>query len=144
MRRLLLVLVLLFSAPFAALAEAPVGPDDRQAIERVIRDQLAAFGRNDGKAAFGHASSAIQGMFRTPDNFMRMVREGYPAIYHSRTAQFLLPQPGESGLGEPRIVQPVLVEGTDGQGVVALYYMQRLPDGTWRIDGCSLAEGQSA
>lgn len=37
------------------------------------------------------------------------------------------------------IVQPVRLTDADGRAWLALYPMQREPDGTWRINGCRLA-----
>jgi hypothetical protein len=72
--RLFLVLAL-FAAPDATHAEG-----DGAAFRAVIQAQLDAFQRDDGTAAFAHASPMIKGMFRTPENFMRMV---VPAIRRS-------------------------------------------------------------
>jgi len=40
--------------------------------------------------------------------------------------------------GEP--AQKVHVVGPDGRPVDAYYPMKRLPDGSWRIDGCYLRQ----
>jgi hypothetical protein len=37
-----------------------------------------------------------------------------------------------------RIVQRVELVGPDGARELALYTMEREPDGSWRIDGCQL------
>jgi hypothetical protein len=34
----------------------------------------------------------------------------------------------------------VLLVGPDGKPVMALYAMERQPDGSWRIDGCMLGK----
>ncbi|MEE8434713.1 MAG: DUF4864 domain-containing protein [bacterium] len=103
------------------------------AIRKVIESQLAAFRRDDGRTAFSFAAPEIQSQFRTPENFMRMVRQGYRMLYrplqiHFKTA---LTKQGQ-------IVQPLLAIGEDGRTVMALYIMKREPDGEWRIAGVVL------
>ena len=63
----------------SALAEA-----DWTAIAKIIRDQMAALRRDDGAAAFSHAVPGIRRQFSTAENFMRMVRTGYRAVYRPR------------------------------------------------------------
>jgi len=36
------------------------------------------------------------------------------------------------------LVQPVRMTDADGRAWIALYPMQRQPDGAWRINGCQL------
>lgn len=120
---------------FAARAEVPggVGAADRAAIRHVIEGQLDAFRRDDGAAAFAFASPTIRRMFSTPDHFMDMVRRGYRAVYRPRWLEFRALVEAEG-----KIVQPVLVLGPDHVAVMALYVMERQPDGAWLIDGCYL------
>jgi len=106
---------------------------DRIAIQKVISDQIAAFRRDDGPGAFGFASATIQSIFRTPDIFMDMVRRGYQPVYRPREIKF---QDIVEFQGQP--TQMVVVVGPDGVPVMALYMMQRQPDGTWLINGCTL------
>lgn len=131
MRKLMLVIALLL-APVGAVAQ-PLGPDDKAAIAAVIEQQLKAFQRDDGSDAFSYASPMIQGMFRNPDIFMDMVRNGYPPVYRPRAYEF---QGLDLSSGEP--VQEVYLVGPDGEEVIARYTMQRQPDGSWRINGCVL------
>jgi hypothetical protein len=112
----------------AALAEA-----DRAAIRGIIERQIEAFRRDDGAAAFGFASPAIQRQFGTPENFLSMVRRGYAPVYRPQDVAF-----GPLVTIEGRIVQRVTVVGPDGRPVLALYIMEQQPDGTWRINGCIL------
>jgi hypothetical protein len=118
-----------------ARAESPAGLDaaDLQAIRGIIERQLDAFRRDDGVAAFAFASPGIQALFRDPATFMAMVRGGYRPVYRPREVEFrdLIEQGG-------RLTQRVLLVGPDGEVVVAHYFMQRQPDGSWRIDGCIL------
>jgi hypothetical protein len=126
-----LALFLLLTMP--AFAQAPAGDADGAAIVGVIRKQLDAFQGDRATEAFGYASPNIQHMFGTPDNFMAMVRQGYPPVYRPRSVDFR-----ELVTSEGRIVQKVLFVGPDGVPVIAEYVMERQPDGSWRIDGCRL------
>ena len=106
---------------------------DRSAIRDVIQNQVDAFQRDDGAGAFGLASPTIQGMFGTSEIFMDMVRQGYQPVYRPRVFDFreIVTLHGE-------VTQKVHVVGPDGRPVTAYYPMTRLPDGTWRINGCFL------
>lgn len=106
---------------------------DRSAIRDVIQSQVDAFRRDDGGSAFGYASPSIQGMFGTSEVFMDMVRQGYQPVYRPRVFDF-----GEIVTLHGQVTQKVHVVGPDGRPVTAYYPMVRLPDGTWRIDGCFL------
>ncbi|MFQ5914847.1 MAG: DUF4864 domain-containing protein [Nitrospinota bacterium] len=112
---------------------ADLSEPDRAAIRAVIEDQMAAFQRDDGGAAFSHASPAIQAQFGTPENFMRMVRQGYQPVYRPRQVEFL-----DLVVARGELVQRVFVVGPDGLDVIALYLMQRQLEGQWKINGCVL------
>ena len=125
---------------FVALAVTLIAAADEhvaqdQAIVTIIEDQLAAFQRDDGAAAFAFASPKIQRMFGNPDRFMRMVRNGYQPVYRPREVEFLglIDEAGQ-------LVQRVRLVGPSGEPVIAHYYMTRLADGSWRIDGCILKQ----
>ncbi len=106
---------------------------DLSAIRDVIQGQVEAFRRDDGGSAFGYASPDIQGMFGTPEIFMDMVRQGYRPVYRPRSFDFR-----EIVTLDGQPTQKVHVIGPDGRPVTAYYPMVRLPDGTWRINGCYL------
>ena len=134
----------IFAACLAiVLMASPASAEDarRAGIVAVIGAQLDAFRHDDAEAAFAFASPAIQAMFGTPANFLRMVAESYQPVYRPRAVKFLdlLEQDG-------RLVQRVLFTGPDGRQVMGLYMMVRQPDGTWRIAGCVLVrpDGTSA
>jgi hypothetical protein len=128
-RALLLLSVLLALATPVRAQDAA----DKAAIRDVIERQMEAFRRDDGETAFGFASPAIRGMFGSPELFMEMVRQGYQPVYRPQRVEF-----GKLGEVSGQIAQEVHVIGPDGRPVTALYVMTRLPDGSWRIDGCYL------
>lgn len=119
----------------SAGADGTVAAADRVAITEVIARQIDAFKRDDGVTAFSFASPSIRAKFGTADTFMRMVRSGYPQVYRPSTTTFV----GTDAEGG-RIVQRVLLTGPDGASVLALYFMERQEDGSWRIDGVQLVE----
>jgi Domain of unknown function (DUF4864) len=116
-----------------ALAEGDLSPDDRGAIRTTIESQLTAFQRDDGIAAFAYAAPTIKEKFRTPDDFMAMVRTGYAPVYRPREVQFRDVITLE---GSP--TQKVLIVDQSGVAFLAYYIMQQQPDGRWLIAGCIL------
>ena len=145
MRRILPLLLCLplwlLGASGFAEEDAGLGTEDREAIQQVIRKQLDAFQRDDEAEAFSYAAPAIQAQFKTPAEFMRMVRSGYEAVYRPRSTRFL-----EAFVLNGQVMQPVEVVAPDTSVLVAFYLMERQSDGTWRISGCVLgtSEGQTA
>ena len=109
------------------------------AIREVITKQIDAFQRDDGAAAFAYASPSIQDKFGTVDNFMAMVRNGYPAVYRPVSYEYgsLL-----NYRGSP--IQLVTFVGADGKVIIARYWMEQQSDGQWKIDGVELREGPGA
>ncbi len=135
MRMLLLSLILL---THSAWAQTP-GPSaaDRAAIAAVIQSQIDAFRHDDAPAAFAHAAPSIQSMFENPDRFMAMVRSSYPPVYRPNSVDV-----AELEQMNGQLVQKVELIGPDGRPSLALYTMERQPDGTWKIAGCSLTTSQ--
>lgn len=128
----------LWASLFTAwLAISPAGAEiadaDRDAIEETVRGQMAAFLRDDAGAAYGYASRTVQGLFPSPGLFIEMVRRAYLPVYRPAEARFRPPEETPGG-----IVQPVIVRAPDGRFWLARYAMQRQPDGSFRIDGCTL------
>ena len=117
-----------------ALAAADtLGVGDRQAIRGIIQSQLDAFQRDDGHEAFSYASPGIRQMFQTAEIFMAMVRGGYAAVYRPRAVEFL-----ETLVKDGRTAQMMRFVVPDRVAVIAMYTMERQPDGTWRIGGVVL------
>lgn len=112
--------------------------DDRAAIQTVIAQQLEAFRHDDAGAAFAQASPMIQQMFGTPENFITMVQRGYPPVYRPRQSAF-----GPLVNENDQLIQKVEIVGPDGVNYLALYAMEKQPDGTWKINGCQLNASES-
>ncbi|MBS0538185.1 MAG: DUF4864 domain-containing protein [Proteobacteria bacterium] len=128
----LALIVALLAAP-AMAQQAPVSEQDRAAIRTIIQEQVDAFRRDDGAAAFDKASPMIRDLFGTPETFMGMVRHGYPMVYRPKAFDF-----ADIVMLNGVPTQKVHVVGPDGRRSTAFYPMARLPDGSWRIDGCYL------
>ena len=131
MRRIVLFLLALL--PLAAAAQA-VSPEDAAAVRKVVEAQIDAFRKDDGPRAFSYATAGIRMTFGTPENFMEMVRSQYAVVYRPRSVAFEAPIP----VGDDDLVQPVRLTDGEGRSWIALYPMQRGPDGVWRTNGCQL------
>ena len=115
----------------AVLALGLTGPLFGQGdeIKGVISSQIEAFQSDDFSTAFTFASPSIQLMFRTPDNFGRMVSQGFPMVWRPSDVEYL-------GLREDRgaLVQRLQVTDSDGRLHVLDYFMVETADG-WKING---------
>jgi ketosteroid isomerase-like protein len=131
-----LVLLLLGALAPAAAEDSVLPAAERSAIKSVIEQQIAAFAKDDAAAAFSFASPMIQQQFGSPETFLRMVQDGYRAVYRPRSLRF-----GEVRRTTTGMVQEVDVIGPDGDGRRAFYLMEQQADGSWRINGVTLAPG---
>lgn len=145
--RLVLQWLFLLVVGTGALAQgASAGPakavrtsqSDARAIEKVIRDQIDAFGRNDARRAFAHATPDIRRMFGTPDDFMRMVRDAYAPVYRASSVVFLKIE----NIGGFTLQTVHLVDG-EGRVWLARFAMRRQPDKSWKVGGCELVATRS-
>lgn len=127
--------------PASALAVDPPTEADRAQIRDVVSRQLEALKRDDGETAFSFAAPGIKSLFGTVENFMSMVRNGYQPVHRWQSFAFR-----DIRVVEDWVIQKVHIEAQDGSSVTAVYVMEKQPDGTWRIAGCSLGapEEQSA
>ncbi|GGX59338.1 hypothetical protein GCM10007385_30550 [Tateyamaria omphalii] len=109
-------------------------------IEGVIASQIEAFKADDFTLAFTFAAPSIRGIFRTPENFGRMVTQGYPMVWRPADVTYLDLRE-EAGT----YVQTVRIEDTDGVTHFLAYSMVETGDG-WKISGVQLldAPGVSA
>ncbi len=134
MRAVLILFTLIFSIPVQNLPTgAQISSKDRETFREIIDAQIDAFHRNDAEKAFSYAVPALKEKFGTPERFMKIVRERYPAAFLPREHTF-----GEvtEGLGGP--TQWVRVVGPHGFPWLALYTFQRKAQGEWKISGVTL------
>ena len=115
----------------ATLAATQSAAPDPAAFERIITSQISAFRADEGTRAFAHASPTIRRQFGTADNFMAMVKQGYPQVYRPQSFTFGKITTEMSG----RPTQRVHITDARGQSWTALYAFEQQPDGTWRISG---------
>jgi hypothetical protein len=119
--------------PASARAEPPVSAADTQAVRAVVEAQLAAFAEDDGQRAFSYAAPSIRDMFGSPERFMAMVRGSYPVVYRPSAVVFLHP-----AWVHGQLVQGVHLTDADGALWLAVYQLERQPDKSWRISGCTV------
>jgi hypothetical protein len=131
--------LLLLAAVLIGLASPAAAADDIAAAQNVIRSQEQAFARDDAIAAYSYAAPVIQGMFQQPETFMTMVRQGYAPVYRHRSFEF-----GEARVEGDAIAQRVRIIDANGEGWEALYTLERQPDGSLKITGCSLLKAGQA
>lgn len=120
------------------VAAAEIAAGDSSAIQGIIQSQIDAFRQDDGAAAYGLASPTIQQIFPSVGVFMDMVRGQYQPVYRPRSVTFGPLADSPSG---PQ--QKVFLVGPDGKSWVALYTLEREPDGSWKINGCVLLPDDS-
>ena len=130
---------LLLVAVLIGLASPARAADDIAAAQGVIRSQEQAFSRDDAAAAFSFAAPAIQEIFQLPEIFLGMVRGSYAPVYRHKSFEF-----GEARIADGGIAQRVHIVDDDGVAWEALYTLERQPDGSLKITGCSLLKAGQA
>ena len=103
-------------------------------VKRVIYASGSGIFGDDATKAFSLAAPGIRETFGSAENFMAMVRNSYAVVYRPANVAFELPV-----LLDGQVVQPVRMTDAQGRAWIALYPMQRQPDGSWRTNGCQLA-----
>jgi len=123
-----------FAFSHAVHAQPAPTQADWTEIKRVIAAQREALVSGDGESAFSFAAPSIRSHFGDVSTFMRMVRQSYGALLDARYVEFL-----EGAVIAGDIVQPLRLVLPDGTVMVAIYGVQRQPDGGWRITACAIA-----
>ena len=111
---------------------------DKMAIRTVIASQLKALQKKDGPEALSYTTPARQ-RFGSGEQFLSMVQQGFPQLCTPRETEF-----GDFIFFQGHWAQQVTVTGVDGTALSTLYVMQRVPDGTWRIDRCVFSQPPKA
>jgi hypothetical protein len=114
----------------------PVSATDKAEFQRIITAQITAFRADDGLAAYDFASPVVRKIFTSPEIFMTMVKQGYPQVYRPQSFSFTEALTDHYG----RPAQKMTVVGPDSKSYIAIYSMEKQPDGTWRIAGCTMLE----
>lgn len=127
MRRFLLAAVLSFLAAFTASAQ-------QAEIEGTIGSQIDAFRADDFEQAFTYATPNLQRLFQTPQNFERMVTQGYPMVWRPAEVTYLeLEEQGGA------VFQKVQIVDANGRVHLLLYRMMETDQG-WRIGGVQILD----
>ncbi len=135
-RRLGRVALLALLVPVGGGA-APLAESDARAVRQVIEAQLEAFAADDGARAFSYASASIQAQFGDANNFMAMVRRGYPMVIRPAAVSFFQPQ---RDVGTPETVtQLVQLRDREGRLWNATYLLEQVTGAGWRISACVVA-----
>jgi hypothetical protein len=122
-------------AALAGPAKAQNGGEG--ASQDIISRQLEAFLSGDFARAYTFASPDIKRIFPTLERFMSMVQSGYLPVLRPGNYAF-----GRSEqLPDGRIQWEVLIDGPDGKGYTATYFMEKQEDGSWKVDAVSLRRG---
>lgn len=103
-------------------------------IEGVIGSQIEAFQADDFVGAFEFAHPSIRNIFRTPENFGRMVTQGYPMVWRPAEVTYLELRDVGGDLW-----QKVQIVDSDGAVHLLDYRMSQTPEG-WKINGVQLLE----
>lgn len=106
-------------------------PED---IQAAIDRQLQAFQADDFEGAFTFASPNLQQLFQTPQNFERMVTQGYPMVWKFNAFRFL-----ELREEDGAFWQRVLITDTKGVEHV-LEHRMLLTEKGWRINGVQILD----
>ena len=111
-----------------ALMLAAVSARADERVEATISGQIAAFRAGDFASAFEFASPNIRRIFRSPENFERMVRQGYSVMLNPVDMQFVSAREEGGALW-----QRVLFRDLHGEVYFFDYEMVQGPEG-WRIN----------
>lgn len=114
-----------------AAQAADVSKKDAVNIRAVVQAQLDALAVDDADRAFSFAAPSIRKMMGNAQNFLAMVRTGYPVVHRPASVTFLLPE-----LRGAEMIQAVQMTDAKGVAWLALYNLQRQPNKAWRISGC--------
>ena len=127
---------------FLAAAFLVTGAISAQAQDADIRDtitqQFEAFKVDDFAMAFTFASPSLQTLFQTPQNFGRMVSQGYPMVWRPAVVEYLELRE-EAGT----YWQKVQITDKDGKLHYLEYRMEQTEAG-WRINGVQILDAPGA
>jgi len=135
-----LACLLLLAAAGTAWAQGGDKPTqaDWNAIREVIQAQLDAFLQDQDELAFSYATPGIREQFKTAENFMRMVKTSYQAVYRPVSVAFI-----DTAVEDGVPIQMVQFSDSAGAVWIGLYPMQRQPDKSWKVNGCRLVPGKA-
>lgn len=125
------------AAAFAAITAVGAHAQDAD-IRGTISLQFEAFKADDFAAAFIFASPTLQQFFQNPQNFGRMVTQGYPMVWRPAAVDYLELRE-ENGTYH----QKVQITDAKGRFHILEYRMLQTSEG-WRISGVQILEAGGA
>lgn len=126
--------ILAFAVTLLLVAFSPAAQADGAEIKGVISSQIDAFKADDFERAFTFASPSIQNIFRTPENFGRMVSNGYPMVWRPAEVSYL-----DLRMEGGAVFQDVQIVDSDGRTHILEYRMEQMESG-WKISGVRILE----
>ncbi len=120
-----------------AAQAADVSRKNSADIRAVVQAQLDALAVDDADRAFSFAAPSIRKMMGTAQNFLTMVRTGYPVVHRPASVAFLKPE-----FQGAEVIQAVQMTDAKGVAWLAVYTLQRQPDKSWRISGCAVVPNE--
>ncbi|MGJ8597267.1 DUF4864 domain-containing protein [Sulfitobacter sp.] len=125
------------AAAFVAVTSLGAHAQDAE-IRGTITQQFEAFKADDFAAAFTFASPTLQQFFQSPQNFGRMVTQGYPMVWRPAAVEYL-----DLREEDGAFFQKVQITDAKGRFHVLEYRMMQTPQG-WRIGGVQILEAGGA
>lgn len=102
-----------------------------QVVQQVVRQQLAAFAKQDATSAFALADPDLRTQFDNAEAFLATVKEQYPMLMQASSVLFLKPETDGT-----IAVQKVRISDEGGSAWSLTYLLNRQHDNQWRISGC--------
>lgn len=127
------IIALGFIMALGGTVPGPAAAQDTD-IRGVISSQIDAFKADDFNTAFSFAAPTIQNIFRTPENFGRMVSQGYPMVWRPADVEYL-----ELRQENGAIFQDLRITDAEGRVHLLEYRMTEMATG-WKISGVRLLE----
>ncbi|MCZ4258538.1 DUF4864 domain-containing protein [Sulfitobacter sp. G21635-S1] len=107
-------------------------------IEGTINSQFEAFKADDFATAFTYATPSLQQLFQSPQNFQRMVTQGYPMVWRPAEVRYLELRERGGAMWQK-------VQITDAKGFThILDYKMEETDMGWRIGAVQILDAPGA
>lgn len=119
----------------AAAQVVDLSPADVTEIQGAVQSQIEALANDDADSAFELTTAETKSRLGTPERFLALIKEQYDPVYRNRLVMMATPK-----MVAGSVYQLVRLTALDSQVWLAIYQMDKDPDGSWKIDGCELIE----
>lgn len=144
----ILLLAAVVSAPLLSIcpSRAADSDDNMKATEaaavsdpaqQVIMEHLAAIGRRDAEQAYAMTTVKFHEKFRDPAGFLNKMRLEYRSLYNYDKVTFL----DGNEEGDMKIQRVKVKDRYGDKPSIAIYRLERQPDGRWLIDSLTVLGG---